>query len=687
MRTKDRSCWSSSVPRAGLLRRARSSLRGRRRRARPPTRRRRRRRRRRGRWRSRAAARAKNPVKVAPAELARSAGDIQVVGTVAFHEDHFAVVGPLVAGRISRLAAGVGDKVQRGQVLAEIESADVGQARADLVVGQGALRRGRRQPAPRDRAGREADLVGARARAGARAVGDRAGGRARGDRCGCAPSACRRPTSTEVDEATTRAVASRCARRIDGTVIERKVTLGQAVERATDAFKIADTSHVWVIARPLREGSVRAFTSARRSRSGPTRCPGETFRGRVAFIVPVIDEATRTAKVRLEFANPKRRAARGPAGDGAHPRRSEAARRPRCWPSRAARRAGRGQDGRLRAGRRRLRAAQRADSGPRAATGSRSARGWTPASGSRSTGRSSSRASCCDEPRPHRRARPSGGAAWCWRSGAACSRSALASIRDLSIDAVPDVTNTQVVDPHQRARAVAAGGGAVPDLPDRDGDERHAGRRRDPLDQPHRRLGGDGHLRGRDRRLVRAPDGQRAAQDRRGRHPARLRPPRARPGLDGPRRDLRVLSGRRRSTRRWSCARCSTGSSSIKLRSVPGVVEVNGMGGEAKQYQVVLDPKRLAGYRLSLGDIAEHPRAQQRRVGGGYIEKNGESFVIRARRAVPQHRGDREHRRHLRRRRHAGAGQEPGRACASARRCASAPSPSTARARSSPARS
>ena len=35
-----------------------------------------------------------------------SAGDIQVVGTVTFHEDHFAVVGPLVAGRISRLSRG-----------------------------------------------------------------------------------------------------------------------------------------------------------------------------------------------------------------------------------------------------------------------------------------------------------------------------------------------------------------------------------------------------------------------------------------------------------------------------------------------------------------------------------------------------------------------------------------------------
>ena len=31
-----------------------------------------------------------------------------------------------------------------------------------------------------------------------------------------------------------------------------------------------------------------------------------------------------------------------------------------------------------------------------------------------------------------------------------------------------------------------------------------------------------------------------------------------------------------------------------KLRAVPGVIEVNGMGGEAKQYQVVIDPKRLA---------------------------------------------------------------------------------------------
>jgi cobalt-zinc-cadmium resistance protein CzcA len=68
----------------------------------------------------------------------------------------------------------------------------------------------------------------------------------------------------------------------------------------------------------------------------------------------------------------------------------------------------------------------------------------------------------------------------------------------------------------------------------------------------------------------------------------------------------------------------------IKLRSVPGVVEVNGMGGEAKQYQVVLDPKRLAGYRLSLGAIEDILEKNNAAIGAGYIEKNREAFVIRA---------------------------------------------------------
>src|SRR3569832_3012680 len=53
------------------------------------------------------------------------------------------------------------------------------------------------------------------------------------------------------------------------------------------------------------------------------------------------------------------------------------------------------------------------------------------------------------------------------------------------------------------------------------------------------------------------------------------------------------------------------------------------MGDEAKQYQVVIDPKRLVAYRLSLGQIQDILERNNAAVGGGYIEKNGESFVIR----------------------------------------------------------
>ena len=243
------------------------------------------------------------------------------------------------------------------------------------------------------------------------------------------------------------------------------------------------------------------------------------------------------------------------------------------------------------------------------------------------------------------------------------------------------------LDPDQRARAVAAGGRAVPDVPDRDGDERRAARRADPVDQPDRGVGGDGRLPGRGRRLVRAPDGQRAAQARRKRHPARLRHARSwgrcRPG----------------SARSTSSTWCRSKHSpmelrtlldwvvAIKLRAVPGVVEVNAMGGEAKQYQVVLDPRRLAGYRLSLSDIESDPREEQRRDRRRLHRE--EPRVVRhpRRRAVPERRGHREHGRHVRRGRHAGADQATWARSASGRRCASARSPSTARARSSRARS
>jgi cobalt-zinc-cadmium resistance protein CzcA len=66
-----------------------------------------------------------------------------------------------------------------------------------------------------------------------------------------------------------------------------------------------------------------------------------------------------------------------------------------------------------------------------------------------------------------------------------------------------------------------------------------------------------------------------------------------------------------------------------RLRSVPGVIEVNSMGGEAKEFQIVLDPKKMAGFRLSLRDVLNAVNESSGNVGGGYVEKFDEQIVIR----------------------------------------------------------
>ncbi len=65
-----------------------------------------------------------------------------------------------------------------------------------------------------------------------------------------------------------------------------------------------------------------------------------------------------------------------------------------------------------------------------------------------------------------------------------------------------------------------------------------------------------------------------------------------------------------------------------QLRAVPGVVEVNSFGGEDKQYQVIVDPKRLQAAGLSLDEVVRALERTNGNAGGGYIEHNREQIVI-----------------------------------------------------------
>lgn len=67
----------------------------------------------------------------------------------------------------------------------------------------------------------------------------------------------------------------------------------------------------------------------------------------------------------------------------------------------------------------------------------------------------------------------------------------------------------------------------------------------------------------------------------------------------------------------------------MRLRAVPGVVEVNIWGGEPQQFQVVVDPAKLLAFQLSLGQVFEALERNNAIAGGGYIERQGEQLLIR----------------------------------------------------------
>ncbi len=67
-----------------------------------------------------------------------------------------------------------------------------------------------------------------------------------------------------------------------------------------------------------------------------------------------------------------------------------------------------------------------------------------------------------------------------------------------------------------------------------------------------------------------------------------------------------------------------------QVRTVPGVTEVNSIGGYERLYQVSPDPARLVGYGLSFRDVLVALSENNANAGGGYVEHQGEQYLIRA---------------------------------------------------------
>lgn len=93
---------------------------------------------------------------------------------------------------------------------------------------------------------------------------------------------------------------------VDGIVLEKMVVAGQSVMPGMKLYRIADLSTVW-IEGAVFEQDLEAVRVGARVSAEFAAYPGRRFNGRVSFVWPTVDEASRSGRVRVSFSNPEGR--------------------------------------------------------------------------------------------------------------------------------------------------------------------------------------------------------------------------------------------------------------------------------------------------------------------------------------------------------------------------------------------
>ena len=88
-----------------------------------------------------------------------------------------------------------------------------------------------------------------------------------------------------------------------GTLTSRSVNPGEVIEANKELMRVTDLSSVWVVGQVYEKdlGTIRVGSGANITSDA---YPGRVFRGRVSYVDPKVDPATRTAQVRIELGNP-----------------------------------------------------------------------------------------------------------------------------------------------------------------------------------------------------------------------------------------------------------------------------------------------------------------------------------------------------------------------------------------------
>jgi membrane fusion protein, heavy metal efflux system len=223
----------------------------------------------------------------------RPAGDsVVVLGELQVNEDTYAEVGSSIPARVSRVMAAAGDRVAAGQPLAELDSTEVGRARAELRSASAAAALARQTLQRRSDLARD-QIVATREVEASAAELARAESQERAARDALAALGA---TSGSGSRFMLQAP-------IAGTVIDRTALLGRMVDAQRPLFVIGDLARLWLVVHAFERDALRMRPGKSATVTFPA-LPGQPTSGSVTRIGSRVDPASRTVDVRIVIDNP-----------------------------------------------------------------------------------------------------------------------------------------------------------------------------------------------------------------------------------------------------------------------------------------------------------------------------------------------------------------------------------------------
>lgn len=232
-------------------------------------------------------------IRVGSADVIETNG-LPVTGTITYDENRVSHIGPRTEGRIVALRADLGSRVQLGQVLAVLESPEVGATRAELHEAE-ALLGIERENYQREK---RLEALGISSR---KELLDAESELRRVEAALQSATERLRTLGADHGEGGQFAITAPFA----GVVVQKHATLGEVAGPSDQLFTVADLGHLW-IELDIFERDLERVSIDQPVVVSTAAYSGRTFSGRIVYVADVLDPRTRTVRARVEVENPER---------------------------------------------------------------------------------------------------------------------------------------------------------------------------------------------------------------------------------------------------------------------------------------------------------------------------------------------------------------------------------------------